>query len=496
MRVTTDRLENCQVRVTVEMDAAEIEEKLRGTARTLARRYNIPGYRRGKAPYHAVIRTFGRDAVQQQGLEDFGQDLYDEALEQVEYQVYQAGELQEVEWDPFRMTVLLSIQPETDLGDYRAVRVPFEPEPVTEEDVEGRLAELQQQNIQWVPVERPAAWGDQVVLEFQAHVGDNQILSHEDYELLLDAESAAPLPGFHEQIVGMSSGEDRTFVLTVADDAYGEDVAGQEATVKVHLHTVKEQDLPGLDDELAMMVGDYDSLDDLKASIRENLEIEARQKAESEYLDEVLDAMIEAAVKIEYPPQAVDREADLALNQMERSLETSGIQLDAFLGMIGKTRETYRQELRPSAEERLRKRLVLNELARREGFEAKPEEVEAEIDRLSELVGPQAGEMRQMLDSPEGRQSLADDLVFARAQERAVQIGKGEAPLLEEGTDEAEAEVLPESEAEASAEEAVSAEAEPPAAEETEAAATAEEPITEPAGELPESEVGEGTGPD
>jgi trigger factor len=431
MKVTTERLENCQVNVIVEMDAADIDKELRQTARMISRSYNIPGYRRGKAPYHAVVRIFGKEALQQQMLEEYGQELYEKALEEIEYEPYEVGELQDVEWDPFRMTVLLPIKPESDLGDYRAVRVPFAPDPVTEEDVDQRLEDLQREHGQWVPVERPAALGDQVVLDFEAMVGDEMIMNQEGHEMILEAGSSIPMAGFHEEIVGLAPDETKTFLLTVPEDDLEESAAGQEATVDVTLHTVREEDLPPLDDELAMMVGDYDTLDDLRASIRDELESTALHQVESEYLDNVLEAMIEAAVKVEYPPQAVDREIDLALGQMERNLASQGMQLDAFLNMIGKTRQAYREDIRPSAEERLRKRLVLNEIARLEGLEADPEDVEAQIERLVVVAGSSGDQMREMLDSPEGRLSIADDLIIEQAQELVTQIGKGEAPPLE-----------------------------------------------------------------
>jgi trigger factor len=470
MKVTTERLEDCQVNVFVELDAADVDKELRQTARMLSRNYNIPGYRRGRAPYHAVIRIFGREAVQQQALEEFGQDLYDKALEEIEYEPYDAGELTEVEWDPFRMTILLPIQPEVDLGDYRAVRVAFEPEPVTDEDINARLKEIQQENGQWVPVERPADYDDQVVVDMEGKAGEELIMSNQDHEMTLQDGATIPLPGFHEEVVGMSPGEEKTFTLTLADDDIQESVAGEEATVTVRLHTVREEDLPPLDDDLAMMVGDYDSLDDLRAALREEMETAALQQAESEYPDKVLDAMIEAAVKVEYPPQAVDRETTFVLSQMERNLAMSGLQLDTYLGMIGKTREGYSQELRPAAEDRLQKRLVLEQVAEAEGLEADPDAVEAEIDRLSEAAGEEAEQMRAMLESPEGRLSIASDLVMTQAQERVIQIGKGEI----EG--EAEVEVEIETEAGVETEAEVEAEAEAEAEAETE---VEEEPVAE-----------------
>ena len=431
MEVTTERLENCQVNVIIELDAAEADKRLRQTARTISRQFNVPGYRRGKAPFTAVVRVFGREMVQQQAIEDWGQELYEEAAEEIEYEPYQVGELQEVEWDPFRMTVLLPIPPEVDLGDYRSVRVSYEVEPVTEEQIDEYLAGLQQEHAQWVPVERAAAMGDQVVLDMQGAAGEVEMMNNQEQEMLLEADATYPLPGFHEEVAGMSTGEEKIFSLTVPEDDDALDAAGKEATITVHLHSIKEKDLPPLDDDLALLVGDYDTLDDLKAGAREQMETEALQRAESQYIDAVLDAFIEAAPSIEYPSQAVDREADAALNQMENNLASSGIQLDTYLGMLGKTREVYKEDLYPAAEERLKKRLVLGEIVKVENLQVEDDEIDAEVERMIEMMGPQAEEMRETLESPGGRFMMADDLMTNKAQERAIQIAKGEAPPLE-----------------------------------------------------------------
>jgi trigger factor len=238
----------------------------------------------------------------------------------------------------------------------------------------------------------------------------------------------SPLPGFHEQIVAMSAKEDKNFVLNVPEDFPEAGLAGQQATVQVHLHAVKQQDLPPLDDELAIMVGDYDTLEALKAGARERLEADALQAAQTEYLEKALDAFVLAAPKIEYPPQAVDREVEMALQRMQSNLASSGIQFDMFLRMIGRSREAYQQELRPSAEERLKKRLVLESLARAEQLQVTPEEVEAELERMRTLFGSEAEEMMRTLHTPGGRLVVYGDLLTTKAQERAIQIAKGEAP--------------------------------------------------------------------
>lgn len=431
MKVTTERLENCQVNIFVELDAAEVDEKLRTTARKVSRQFNVPGYRRGHAPFAAVIRTFGREALQQETFEDIGQELYEQALKEIEYEPYQPGELQEVKWDPFRMTVSLPIKPVVDLGDYRAARVPFETPPVTDQQVADALAQVQRERAQWVPAERPAAMGDQVVIDAKGWVGDEEILSDDGREMVLEAEDVEPAPGYHAAIVGMSPGEEKTFTLTFSENDPQKDLAGKEGFFEVRVHEVKRRDLPPLDDDLAAMVGDYESLDALKAALRQGLETETARGAEGAYLDKVLDAMIEKAAKIEYPPQAIDREADLAVERMESNLAGSGLQLDTYLKMIGKTREQYKADFRPAAEQRLRKRLALVEIAKREGLQVKPEEIDGEMSRLQEMLGEPSEQVRKFLGSQEGYLSVADDLIMTKVQERVILIGKGEAPPLE-----------------------------------------------------------------
>lgn len=482
MKVTSERLEHCQVRVTVELEAAEVETKLRRTAQEVSRKYTIPGYRKGKAPYAAVLRTFGRELLQQQALEDWGQDLYDDALSQVEYEPYDQGELENVAWDPFVMNILLPIRPEVDLGDYRSVRLEDELQAVTDEDVEHYLEELRQQNAQWVPVERAAVLGDRVVVDIEGKVEGEVVLGNQGRELILSAEARYPLPGLHEQVVGMVPGETKIFPLTYPDNEPQKELAGKEATFSVHLVTVNEQDIPALDDELALMVGDYETLDDLRASVRKNLGEEAKERQETEFPDKVLAAMIEQAPKVEFPPQAVSKEVESMLDQVETNLSGRGVKLETYLTMMGKTRQAYSEELRPAATERVRRRFVMSEIIRREGLTVSGDEVQAALDRLAASEEFQTDEMQQLLQTPGARISVMNDLLVERARERVAQIARGEAP--EPAAEEAagQEESAPAAEAEAEA-----AEVETPAeAAEGEAAAEASDadtPTTEPAGE-------------
>lgn len=494
MQVTSERLENCQVRVTVELDAAEVEAKLRQTAQQVSRKYTIPGYRKGKAPYAAVVRSFGRELLQQQALEDFGQELYDQALGQIEYEPYDMGELEKVEWEPFRMNILVPIRPQVDLGDYRSVRLAPEVEPVTDEDVDRYLEELRRQHAQWVPVGRPAALGDQVVVDIDAQVDGTTVLGNQGRELILSADGRYPVPGFHEQVAGMTAGEEKTFTLAYPASDPRQDLAGKEAEFNVKLVAVNEEDVPPLDDDLALMVGDYESLADLRTAVRADLEREAGERAEADFAEKVLTAMIDQAAKIEFPPQAVDKELDNSLERMEGSLSGRGLKLDTYLGMIGKTRAAYRDELRPMAVNQVRRTLALGEIIRREGLSVEGEAVQAEIERLAASEEFQGDEMQKLLQSAGARISVMNDLLITRAHQRVAAIARGEAPELPvPGTQEGETDVLAEGLAEL---EAIQAEIDgTPAADEegagtaavdetlAEIAAVEETPAEEPSGE-------------
>jgi trigger factor len=304
-----------------------------------------------------------------------------------------------------------------------------------------------------------------VVMDYQGTADDQPVMDNENYELLLEEDAVHPLPGFHQQVVGMSPGETKTFELPVPEDDENEEVVGKTATITATLHTVRERDLPDVDDELAMMIGTYETLDDLKASVLERLETEALEREEAEYLDQVLEAMIEAAPRIEYPPQAVDREADMTVRQMEQNFAMQGLPPDTLWRMMGRTREQYKQEMHPMAETRLRKRLVLDEVASREELEISDDEIEAEIERLVAMSGDEADAMREMLDTEQGRESIVQDLRIDHAGERIKAIGKGEAPPLAE----AEAEVETETEAEVETEAEIEQGSEEPAAEDAQA---------------------------
>lgn len=474
MKVSTERLENCRMTVILEMDPADLDKALRQKARELARQYTFPGYRKGKATYRAVVRAIGREALQTYWFEDAAEGLVTEALEGLDAEPYAPPELEDVEWDPFRITLMVPLQPVVDLGDYRSLRMEPEPVAVSDEQIQEQLREYQEQQAQWVPADRPAAEGDQVVVDVQASLDDETIWEEENLELLLGANDASSVPGLYEHLVGMAAGETKSFSLALPEDWDDEEYAGVEAALEATLREIREKDVPPLDDDLAMTVGDYDSLDDLRTSIREALEEETQQRIEAEFPGLVVDALVERGEHLEYPDRAVEDQLDDMLESLQANLQGTGLGLEQYFQLMRMTEAQYRQQLRPEAEKRLRRSLALVELAREEGLDVPPDEVEAETGRVEESLPEEAAAERQWLHSPEGQMGIANRLLTERVQERLLAIARGEAPALPLEEPEADAVVDADAEPEPEAE---------PSTEPSEEQAADTEPSDEPRAE-------------
>ena len=209
MKVTTEREENCIVKLTISVEESKETEYLRRSARALSRQYRIRGFRPGKAPYNVIVQRLGIDTVRAQVVEQFGDQVFEQGLEESGLEPADMASLEEVTWEPFTLHLKVPVAPEVSLGDYREIRIPWTAPQVTDEELAEELARLQKQQSEWETVERPAELGDQVVLNIVGRVGDDVVLENTDRELVLNAESPYPIPGFAEAVVGMVPGEKR-----------------------------------------------------------------------------------------------------------------------------------------------------------------------------------------------------------------------------------------------------------------------------------------------
>jgi len=441
LEITTESLENRQLRLTIEVDEERAQQAMRRAARQIAKQVNIPGFRKGKAPYGLIVQRYGEDTVRKEAAEALAEAVYREALEQEEIELYAPGGLEEVILHPITFKFTIPLRPTVELGDYRNYRLKPPRVRVSKKQVQQALEEIREQNVILELADRPAALGDGVAIDLVGQAAEGvEFLKGDDIRILLDAESADPAPGFAEAIVGMEAGEERTFTLTLPDDFSRQELRGQEAEFTVKMVGVYESTFPELDDDLARTVGNFDSLKELEKHIREQLQQAAQGKADEEYTEQVLEAILEQA-QVEYPPVMLEKELDKAVGEVEQAVRREmRLSLEDYLRLQNQTMEGLREELEPRTAARLKRALVLGEVVRQEGLEVNEEEIDAHITNVSGPWGVRADKVRASLSSDEGRQVVRSHLLADKAVQRLVAIAKGEAEEQEAGSEKQEVE--------------------------------------------------------
>jgi len=440
VKVTTEARENRQVALTIEVEPERVEAALAKAARSIANKANIPGFRKGKAPREVIERMFGKGALLEEVIDDLGQQVYREALEHESIEPYGPGRIEHIQPEPLVLQMVVPLAPAVDLGDYRGLRVPFEVPDVKDGEIDHQIEHLRERHaiVEPAPEGTLADWGHLVTLNIESTVEGRPFFARQDAGLTLEKEhldGVTPVvPGFEEQIVGMKAGDERTFSLPVPASTDGADYgefAGKTAEFKVSLQEIRLRTLPDADDALAQTVGDFETIGALRDAIRQDIADANRREAESAYVDRVIDEALKAA-RIEFPPLMVDEELDEMLERTDKRVRDQGLNLEEYLKVLGKTRDEYRAEMRPTAEARIRRGLLLSRVVEMEGLRVEGAEIDRGIDAASAAYGQQADTVRKTLSKDESRRRLELELLTQKALNRLAAIAKGEAPPLAE----------------------------------------------------------------
>jgi trigger factor len=434
VKVTSQLIENRQAELTIEVDDERVQQALRNAAKRISGKLNIPGFRKGKAPYNIVLRTVGEEGLYEEAIDELGQQVYREALKESEFEPYGPAKMDDVQLKPLVFRLTVPLRPTVDLGDYRALRVPYTPPQASDEAVDQVLKGLQERHTMLEPAgEGPVEWNQVAVLTIEGRRGQGEevetIVDEHDVSLLVAETTDFPLPGFIQHVLGMKVGEEKSFELAVPEDFDDEELRGTTVYFTTKLEDLKVRVVPPLDDALAQTVGDYETLDALRAAVRASLLQQAMREAESRYTDECLRKLVEQA-KIEFPPMMVEEQLDHMIEGKERQLKDQKMNLDEFLNIKKQSRDDYRAELRPKAEVNIQRGLALSELAVREGLTVSRDEVTIAINMISAGYGQNADQVREALSADDSRQSLSINLLTDKVTARLMSICKGENPPL------------------------------------------------------------------
>lgn len=399
MKVTRDSSSPIELKLTVEMAEEDANPFLERSYRRTVSRVNVPGFRRGKAPRRVVENLVGRTALLQEALDFMVPETLDRVLRDEAVLAFAEPSIEVTDLEPVSFTATVPLEPTVELGDYRSIRVAAETGEVSDEQIDGVLENIRQEQAVWEPVGRPTQYGDRLNLNVRGVMGEETVVEEEDVEYVPEAENVLPFPGFAPNLLGLAEDDESKFTVTIPDDYPREQYAGREVNFQVEVLSVKEKALPDLDDELAKAVGEgYDDLAALRAAITENMTARAAAEARSRLEQQSLEALCDAAI-INASPLLYERELEALEAERERLLRQQGIDLVTYLRYIGKTPEQFRAELRPSAERRLVGGLVMRKLAEAESIEISDDDVQSEVDRMLSSSIPDAGDADTDTDS-------------------------------------------------------------------------------------------------
>ncbi len=423
--VTTTPRNDHQLDLTIELGPERTEQALQRAVRLVSKKARIPGFRPGKAPFATVVRMYGKPSLLNEIVDDLGQEVYAEVLDSHNLDPYGQASLENVDVDPvIKFQLVVPLRPTVDLGDYSDLRVEAAAAEVSEVDVDATLEQARSSRMSHEVVERAAALDDIVKVDIVGKVGENSIMDNQDWELTLRGESGW-LPGFDESFVGLSAGDEKEFEITYPEDSLSK-YKGQTAHFKVQVKEVRAKILPELNDAFAQSLGEYSDLADYRAKKLDELRKQRETEAINKLNDDAVEALIEKA-KLAFPPIAVHETVHEMLHDMEQRMKNVGYTLEDSLRLQGKTVQQYEQELMPVAERRVKARLVLAELALREGIEVADEEVEADLQRMGSQTESEETK-KAILDAfgtEQGRAIIRQDLRTSKTLERLRAIATG-----------------------------------------------------------------------
>jgi trigger factor len=424
MKVTAEKLQNSQIELNIEMEGGEQDEYEKKAYNHLVGRVKIPGFRKGKTPRSVLERHIGKDAFLEETLEFLIPEAYRKALEEQNIDPIAHPEIQLVQNEPVIFKAIVPVKPEVKLGDYQSIRLEQKKVEVSDEDVIKALDSLRKQQATLLPVERPAAMGDVITMDVEGESEGQTFPPSKDYVYELSEDSQTLLPGFAEKLIGLEKGETATFSLSYPDDYEMQELAGKEFTFNVTVKEIKEKQLPELDDEFAKAVGSED-LASLKSQILENIKAKAESTNRMEFEQKIVDTVVEQSEVI-YPPILIENEIDNMLEEEGRRFKEGIKGLEEYLANTNSTMEDHREELKPVAEKRIIRSLILTEIAVKYEVKVEDSEIDEEIEKMLKDAGEQTDNMRTFFNQAQSRKSIEQYMMGRKTIDRLVQIAGGE----------------------------------------------------------------------
>lgn len=400
MSVKIENVEKNIVKLTIEVEASVFEECMNRAFNKNKARFNIPGFRKGKAPRSMVERYYGEQALYEDAINFACADAYDKAVDENDLQPVDRPEIdieQIGSGQNFIFTATVTVKPEVDLGEYKGLKVEKDTVLVTDEDIEEELKRVAERNSKLISVEdRPVQNGDTLNIDFEGSVDGVLFQGGTATGYTLVIGSGTFIPGFEEQLIGATINSDVEVNVTFPEDYHSEELKGKAANFKVKVNEIKFKQLPEINDEFASDVSEFETLEDYRADVRKKLTEQAQNNADKKYEDDIIKKAVENSA-CEIPEVMVNRRLDDMMRQFDMQLRYQGMNLESYIKMMGMEESQIRADYRDNAYQDVKTQLVIEKITEIESISSTEEEYEAELEVMSKRYNKTVEEMKKHL---------------------------------------------------------------------------------------------------
>lgn len=428
MNITREDMPGRQIALTIELDPETVNSAMDRAYRQMVNQVNVPGFRRGRAPRYILESYVGKDMLTERAVRNILPDSVQEAIKDQDITAMDVGDVEIVSMDPVQVRVIVVQPPKVELGDYSTIRVEKETQEINESDIEEVLKELRREGAPWnEPAEpRPIKKDDMVYVNLEAFTtqGPLEAATRENFPTIVGLARAGVPEVVNSALEGMNVGDEKDVTDTLPDDYPTEELRGLDATYHVTVLSMKEQELPEIDEEFAKKVG-YDTVEELRTAVETNLKRRSEETTESKQIDTIIEQLV-AASDVDVPDLMVNEEVDAMLKNLEERLKQSRVTARQYFTYNGTSEAEWRENNRERARERVIRTQVLSEFARREGLSVDDSEIDEEVNTiLSRFEGQELEDAQKVLGEHDARHDLEDRIFQKKIVERLVGIAEG-----------------------------------------------------------------------
>ena len=411
MSVQVENLEKNMAKLTIEVTAEDLEKALNAAYKRQKKNISIPGFRKGKVPRAMVEKMYGPAVFYEDAVNSLIPQEYAKAADESGLDIVSQPEIDVVQIEkgkPFIFTAEVAVKPEVTLGEYKGLEVPKADLEVTDEEIEAELKKEQEKNARTIHVEdRAAQEGDKVTIDFEGFVDGVAFEggAGKDYPLTLGSKTF--IPGFEEQLVGVALEQPVDVNVTFPEDYQAEELKGKEAVFKCVIHKIEAKELPELDDDFAKDVSEFDTLEEYKKEIKDNIEKRKADAAKTEKENAVVDKAIENA-QMDIPEAMVKTQINQMIDDFARRIQSQGLTMEQYMQFTGSTRETMQEQMRPQAMKRIQSRLVLEKVAEVENIQISDEKLDEELTKMAEMYKMELDKFKELVDDYQKDQMKKD----------------------------------------------------------------------------------------